>query len=163
VHERQRVSATAAQLCMSGSVMSATINTVVCVFSSTAVTAHATAAAATARQWFQDAFAVYAKGTTFPLLREVTMFLLDKYDGGTLVSRCAYLLLALFVTERILSQVSLMPYLTASAPLPLCVAVNAVLHAGTLQRNYDTSINDGITRPGFKKGFLDNRALLSTT
>jgi hypothetical protein len=47
------------------------------------------AAAATAEQWFQDAFAVYAKGNTFPLVREVTWFLLDKYDGGTLVSGCA--------------------------------------------------------------------------
>jgi hypothetical protein len=63
----------------------------------------------------------------------------------------------------ILLQLLLEPYLTGFTLLALCVAVNAVLHAGTLQRNYDTSINDGITRPGFKKGFLDNRVLLSAT
>jgi hypothetical protein len=47
-------------------------------------------AVATAQQWFQDAFSVYASGT-FHLLTEVTWFLLDKFDGGVLVRGIAFL------------------------------------------------------------------------
>lgn len=111
------------------------------------VTADTTTAAATAQQWFQDAFSVYAQNT-FPLLYEVTWFLLDKSDGGVLVSASSACCASLCSTVLLLHHVVFAVISLRILPFNFVPMHVLLVHT---QREYDT--NDPVSIAGFKNGF----------